>query len=167
MPGRDLRTSENQATIIVGERNCSTVAVAAFDFSMVSKKVSCTVSAPTTEKISRLMASLWLLIIEKILSPWTNDSVSRIKPANIKRVIVKNCDDIWLCSMMYCAQTPELPHNTAAIRTFSIPFLVEPIFPSAYCFVVYVCRHDSKNGEDGSVCATPIFLSPDWWAKYL
>ena len=34
------------------------VAVAAFDFSMVSKKVSCTVSAPTTEKISRLMASL-------------------------------------------------------------------------------------------------------------
>lgn len=58
MPGRDLRTSENQATIIVGERNCSTVAVAAFDFSMVSKKVSCTVSAPTTEKISRLMASL-------------------------------------------------------------------------------------------------------------
>lgn len=50
MPGRDLRTSENQATIIVGERNCSTVAVAAFDFSMVSKKVSCTVSAPTTEK---------------------------------------------------------------------------------------------------------------------
>lgn len=47
---RDLRTSENQATIIVGERNCSTVAVAAFDFSMVSKKVSCTVSAPTTEK---------------------------------------------------------------------------------------------------------------------
>ena len=35
MPGRDLRTSENQATIIVGERNCSTVAVAAFDFSMV------------------------------------------------------------------------------------------------------------------------------------
>lgn len=38
MPGRDLRTSENQATIIVGERNCSTVAVAAFDFSMVSKK---------------------------------------------------------------------------------------------------------------------------------
>jgi hypothetical protein len=82
--------------------------------------------------------------------------------ANTSRVIVKNCDDIWLCSMMYCAQTPELPHNTAAIRTFSIPFLVEPIFPSAYCFVVYVCRHDSKNGEDGSVCATPIFLSPDW-----
>ncbi|EFK23461.1 hypothetical protein HMPREF9347_05852 [Escherichia coli MS 124-1] len=39
---------------------------------------------------------------------------------------------------------------------------MEPIFPSAYCFVVYVCRHDSKNGEDGSVCATPIFLSPDW-----
>ena len=85
-----------------------------------------------------------------------------VESANIKRVIVKNCDDIWLCSMMYCAQTPELPHNTAAIRTFSIPFLVEPIFPSAYCFVVYVCRHDSKNGEDGSVCATPIFLSPDW-----
>ncbi|EFO1628423.1 hypothetical protein DWG93_11685 [Escherichia coli] len=40
--------------------------------------------------------------------------------------------------MMYCAQTPELPHKTAAIRTFSIPFLVELIFSSAYCFVVYV-----------------------------
>ncbi|PRT84496.1 hypothetical protein B1R64_09480 [Salmonella enterica subsp. enterica serovar Weltevreden] len=37
--------------------------------------------------------------------------------------------------MMYCAQTPELPHNTAAIRTFSIPFLVEPIFSSSCCFI--------------------------------
>ncbi|MEZ1310894.1 hypothetical protein QVM76_18870, partial [Escherichia coli] len=48
------------------------------------------------------------------------------------------------------------------VQAVRLPFLVEPIFPSAYCFVVYVCRHDSKNGEDGSVCATPIFLSPDW-----
>lgn len=37
MPGRDLRTSENRATIIVGERNCSTVAVAAFDFRWLAK----------------------------------------------------------------------------------------------------------------------------------
>lgn len=57
-PGRALRTSANHATMIVGDRNCSTVAVAALDFSMVSRKVSCTVSAPTTEKISRLRASL-------------------------------------------------------------------------------------------------------------
>ncbi|OTW33263.1 hypothetical protein CAP57_20015, partial [Enterobacter kobei] len=33
--------------------------------------------------------------------------------------------------MMYCAQTPELPHNTAAIRTFSIPLRVEPMFSPA------------------------------------
>jgi hypothetical protein len=31
---------------------------------------------------------------------------------------------------MYCAQTPELPHRTAAINTFNIPLLLEPIFPS-------------------------------------
>ncbi|OSE60359.1 hypothetical protein R515_03090 [Salmonella enterica subsp. arizonae serovar 41:z4,z23:-] len=36
---------------------------------------------------------------------------------------------------MYCAQAPELPHNTAAISTFSIPFLVEPIFSSSCCFI--------------------------------
>lgn len=45
---------------------------------------------------------------------------------------------------------PELPHNTAAIRTFSIPFLVEPIFPSAYCFVfssIYVKDTTTDDGE--------------------
>lgn len=50
--------------------------------------------------------------------------------------------------MMYCAQTPELPHKTAAIRTFSIPFLVELIFSSAYCFVVYLA---AILGVDGSL----------------
>ena len=69
IPGRALRTTENHATIMVGDKNCSTVAVAALDFSMVSRKVSCTVSAPTTEKMSRLMASLRFLIIENTLSP--------------------------------------------------------------------------------------------------
>ena len=68
-PGRFFRASANHATIMVGDRNCSTVAVAALDFSIVSRKVSCTVSAPTSEKISRLRASLRCLITEKILSP--------------------------------------------------------------------------------------------------
>jgi uncharacterized membrane protein YagU involved in acid resistance len=45
-----LRASANQATIMVGDRNCSTVAVAAFDFSMVIRKVYCTVSAPTARR---------------------------------------------------------------------------------------------------------------------
>jgi hypothetical protein len=53
-----------------------------------------------------------------------------MNPANSRRTMVKNGDDIWLCSMMYCAQTPELPHSTAAIRTFNIPFLLDPIFSS-------------------------------------
>ncbi|STL17955.1 Uncharacterised protein [Escherichia coli] len=38
MPGRDLRTSENQATIIVGERNCSTVAGLRSIFRWLAKK---------------------------------------------------------------------------------------------------------------------------------
>jgi hypothetical protein len=43
---------------------------------------------------------------------------------------------MWLFSMMYCAQTPELPHKTAAIRTFSIPLRVEPIFsPVMFVFL--------------------------------
>ena len=58
MPGRVFRASANHATIMVGDRNWSTVAVAALDFSIVSRKVSCTVSAPASEKNSRLRASL-------------------------------------------------------------------------------------------------------------
>lgn len=45
---------------------------------------------------------------------------------------------------------------------FSIFFLVEFIFFFVYCFVVYVCRYDSKNGEDGFVCVMLIFFSLDW-----
>lgn len=129
-PGRVLRASANQATIMVGDRNCSTVAVAAFDFSMVIRKVYCTVSAPNSEKNSRLKASLRFCRTRKILSPCTKASIRRIRPANSRRVMVRNGDDIWLCCIMYCAQTPELPHSTAAISTFSIPFLLEPIFSS-------------------------------------
>lgn len=73
---------------------------------------------------------------------------ARINPANIKRVIVKNCDDIWLCSMMYCAQTPELPHNTAAIRTFSI-LSGGTHFPSAYCFVFSSIYVKDTTTDDG------------------
>ena len=39
-PGRALRTMANQATIMVGDRNCKMVAVAALDFSIASRKVS-------------------------------------------------------------------------------------------------------------------------------
>jgi len=89
MPGRFLRASANHATIMVGDRNCSTVAVAALDFSMVTRKVSWTISAPNREKISRLIASLRFLMTEKILSPWTNESVSRITPVNSRRIMVR------------------------------------------------------------------------------
>ena len=67
--GRVLRAMANHATIIVGDRNCSTVAVAAFDFSMVIRKVYCTVSAPNSEKISKLIASWRFCRTRKILSP--------------------------------------------------------------------------------------------------
>ncbi|PGF76046.1 hypothetical protein BMR22_12465 [Escherichia marmotae] len=61
--------------------------------------------------------------------------------------------------MMYCAQTPELPHKTAAIRTFSIPFLVELIFSSAYCFVVYVAGMIAKMARM-AVFVQGIFIKP-------
>jgi len=67
--GRALRARANQATMIVGDRNCSTVAVAALDFSMVIRKVNCTVSAPNSEKNSRLRASRRFCSTRKMRSP--------------------------------------------------------------------------------------------------
>ncbi|EFD1056408.1 hypothetical protein FEL34_11985 [Escherichia coli] len=39
------------------------------------------------------------------------------------------------------------------------PFWWNPFFPSAYGFVIYVCRHDSKNGKDGPVHIRHIYVA--------
>ncbi|MDI5677462.1 hypothetical protein MJL30_38490, partial [Salmonella enterica subsp. enterica serovar Anatum] len=43
------------------------------------------------------VASLRFLRIENILSPCIKEKVTSISPANNKRIIVRNCDDIRLC----------------------------------------------------------------------
>ncbi len=143
--------------VIVGERNCSTVAVAAFDFSMLAKKWAVRLVRQPRKKSADY--GIFVIVNNRkdfiAMNKW---QLSRIKPANIKRVIVKNCDDIGFAPWCIARRPLNFP-TTRRHQNVQHPLSGGTHFSLCILFFVYVCRHDSKNGEDGSVCATRFFLA--------